>query len=189
MSQSRNERRKQEREQKKTNSIFNQNIKYHGNGDSKFGVFAIVETDDIITPTRFMMPKTNLVKSQFSLDEIQSNIGAYYYAIHNYEQTYPHHKMSKEDLHNNLVYAYAAFASNLYYSSPEMIRMFQSENFGMIISFKFNDLGNGDYEIAQTTDQVVIEFDKWLEDTDNIKLDLASTMDKGEKLSTNKILY
>lgn len=184
MTQSRRLRRQQQRE---TNKMFVNNLNTHKIEGRRLGVLAVFDCGDTISPFRAVVPYDGVVVYPTDTeDEFKSNIGMLFYGFNYYDEIKHLNNIPHEGFTEALSLGLGAFARFTYESQSNDI--FDNKDLGVIIHFKFNKLGNCDYEISTTLDSVCLEFDEWVKMGDNIKLELATNLEKKRKVIENQVI-
>jgi len=184
MSQSRRLKREQQR---KTNKTFVNNLNTHKIEGRRLGVLAVFDTGNAITPFRVVVPYDGVsVYPTDTEDEFKSNIGMLFYGFNYYDEIKHLQNITHAGFTEALSMGVGAFARFTYEQQPNDI--FNEEDLGVIIHFKFNKLGNCDYEISSPLDSVCLGFDEWIKMGDKIKLALASNLEKGNKIVENQVI-
>jgi hypothetical protein len=184
MTQSRRERRKQQRE---TNKVFGQNLSTFKIDGRRLGVLAIFDTGKTLIPFRVVVPYDNIVTHPTDTeDEIKSNVGQLFYGFNYYEDIKHLQNITHAGFTEALSFSLGALAKFMYQNQPQQI--FDNDDFGVIMTFDFKRLPNHDYQISSGDDSTYSEFDKWVEWSDRIKLHLSSNFEKGNKVIENQVM-
>jgi len=185
MSQTRRLKRQQQRQ---TNKTFANNLNTFKIEGRRLGVLAVFDTGDTITPFRVVVPYDGVsVYPTDTEDEFKSNIGMLFYGFNYYDEVKHLQNILHEGFTEALSMGVGAFGRFTYESQTSDI--FNKEDLGVIMHFKFKKLPHFDYEISSSLDSVFLGFDEWIKMSDKIKLGLASNLEKSNKIVENQVIH